>query len=178
LLRRFDPVTRRPSDWIPLTNSQPAWHRDVLPIMERYARRTPGAFVEAKDYSIVWHYRIASPYYSQKHLVILRRLLRPLARRYGLVIMGGNKILEIKPADINKGAAVELLLGEYPGDIPPDFILCIGDDATDEDMFAALPGYAYTVKIGRGATDARYRLHSIRDVSPLLEKLAKARRKR
>lgn len=161
--------------WKRITNVSPAWQDDVQPILEKYAANTPGASVEVKNFSLVWHYRGASPYYSQKHLVILRRLLRPLARQYGLGVYNGNKILEIKPLDVNKGTAVQQLLAGFAADTSPsiDFILCIGDDYTDEDMFEALPASSYTIKVGRGYTTARYRTTGVEEVQSLLKKLAK-----
>jgi trehalose 6-phosphate synthase/phosphatase len=55
----------------------------------------------------------------------------------------------------------------------PSFVIAIGDDYTDEDMFEALPSWAYTVKVGRGRTAARLRLQKPAEVIALLEKLAK-----
>ena len=80
----------------------------------------------------------------------------------------GNMILEIKSPDANKGAVTKRWL-----DDKHDFILAIGDDYTDEDIFAALPNDAYTVKVGRGKTLARYRVNSVDEVYKVLEKLAK-----
>lgn len=159
--------------WKRLTRVSPAWQEDLQPILEKYAANTPGARVEVKNFSLVWHYRNASPYYAQKHLVILRRILRPLVKAYNLGLYNGDKILEIKPLDINKGTAVTELLGLISKDEAPDFILCIGDDYTDEDMFAALPLSAYTIKVGRGLSDARYRVRSADQVYNLLKRLAK-----
>jgi trehalose 6-phosphate synthase/phosphatase len=159
--------------WTRLTDVDSQWQDEVIPIMEKYAANTPGAFVETKNFSLVWHYRAASPYYAQKHLVVLRRILRPLAAAHGLGVYNGNKILEVKPEDINKGAAVTRLLARFTGpDKRPDFILCIGDDYTDEDMFEALPVDANTVKVGRGSTAARYRVQSPEDVYQLLKRLS------
>ncbi|HEX8182987.1 MAG TPA: bifunctional alpha,alpha-trehalose-phosphate synthase (UDP-forming)/trehalose-phosphatase [Candidatus Saccharimonadales bacterium] len=158
--------------WQRLTDASPAWQDAVLPILEKYAANTPGAFVEAKNFSLVWHYRAASPYYAQKHLVILRRLLRPYAKSHGLGVFNGNKILEIKPTDVNKGSAVTHLLDQYPAAKIPDFILCMGDDYTDEDMFDSLPLTAYTIKVGRGRSIARYRVQTTDDVYALLKRLS------
>ncbi len=154
--------------WKKLSSISPSWQHDVQTILEKYAANTPGAFVEVKDFALVWHYRKASPYYAQKHLVILRRILQPIAKSHGLGIYNGKKILEIKPADVNKGVAVQQFINSAS-----DFILAIGDDYTDEDMFEQLPHFAYSVKVGRGATAARYRLKAVDDVQALLQKLAR-----
>jgi trehalose 6-phosphate synthase/phosphatase len=50
-------------------------------------------------------------------------------------------------------------------------ILAIGDDRTDEDLFAALPAHALTVRVGQGATRARYRVDGPQAVRELLRGL-------
>lgn len=166
---------RSGKNWKRLTRTSPKWQHDVEPILEKYAANTPGAHVEAKDYSLVWHYRGASPYYAQKHLVILRKTLKRYIATYGLEMHAGDKILEIKPADVNKGAAAARLVNDWSTTArgPIDFILCIGDDYTDEDMFEILPANAYTIKVGRGQTAARLRVKTAAEAQQLLHKLVK-----
>lgn len=53
-----------------------------------------------------------------------------------------------------------------------DFILAMGDDTTDEDMFRALPVSAITVKVGIVSEKAKYNLSSQEEVLPFLEKLS------
>jgi trehalose 6-phosphate synthase/phosphatase len=154
--------------WHRTISAPNAWQNDVELIFEKYAARTPGAMVEQKDFSLVWHYRKASPYYAQKHLVIMKRLLNKIAKTYDLEVNTGNKILEVKPRTVNKGIAAAKLEATNP-----DFILAIGDDYTDEDMFNALPLTAYTVKVGKGPTAARFRLPNVDRVHALLNRLAR-----
>lgn len=52
-----------------------------------------------------------------------------------------------------------------------DFILAIGDDVTDEDLFAALPDQAYSIKVGAGPSGAKYRVNSHEYVRLLLQQL-------
>jgi trehalose 6-phosphate synthase/phosphatase len=53
-----------------------------------------------------------------------------------------------------------------------DFILAIGDDVTDEDMFSVLPQKSYTIKVGDAPTQAAYRLSDYREVKALIKLLA------
>jgi trehalose 6-phosphate synthase/phosphatase len=154
--------------WQSVRDFDGSWRDAVLPILQVYNEKTPGAAIETKDAAVVWHYRQASPYYAQKHLVILKRLLSRYAKRYDLVIHQGNMILEVRPRGATKGHIAEKLLEKQPS-----FVIAIGDDYTDEDMFEALPSWAYTVKVGRGRTAARLRLQKPAEVIALLEKLAK-----
>ena len=59
----------------------------------------------------------------------------------------------------------------------PGFILCLGDDTTDEDMFMALNSQAVTIKIGSSTTAAQYNIRSQTDVAPFLQQLTKSIKK-
>ena len=152
--------------WQTIEKVDTKWKQAVLPILEKYTARAPGSRIETKPHSVVWHYRAASPYHAQKYAVIIRRTLRPLLIRYSLELLQGNKVLEVKNPHVSKGEAAHRWLNRRY-----DFILAIGDDITDEDLFASLPPHAYSLKVGRGRTQALYRLPSSREVITLLRKL-------
>jgi trehalose 6-phosphate synthase/phosphatase len=83
----------------------------------------------------------------------------------------GNKIVEVKPMWANKGAlATELL----PGYADNGFILGIGDDRTDEDMFAHLPENAWSVHVGAGPSRASYSLADTGRVRHLLRQVTES----
>jgi len=152
--------------WQTIEKVDTQWKKLLQPVLEKYVALTPGAKVEVKPHSLVWHYRAASPYYAQKYAVIIKRVLKPVLKKYGLELLQGNKVLEIKNPRIAKGAAARRWLQrDY------NFIFAIGDDVTDEDLFSTLPISAYSVKIGRGRTGAQYRLASSKDAIGLLKKL-------
>jgi trehalose 6-phosphate synthase/phosphatase len=153
-------------NWHRTSSSGLEWRHHITELFKYYADLTPGAQVEQKEWALVWHYRNASPYYSQKHLVALRRLLKPITKEYGLQVIEGKKVLEVRPRDVNKRRAVqEWVIHDH------DFIMAIGDDTTDEDMFMALPTNAYSLKVGHGQTAANYRLKDVASVMNLLDKL-------
>jgi trehalose 6-phosphate synthase/phosphatase len=153
--------------WHVTSSTDPEWKRDILTVLTYYAKKTPGSLIEQKEWAIAWHYRDASPFYSQRNLVIVKRLLRPLLRSYGLVAKDGKKVLEVVPADVNKArAAQEWLIHDH------DFVIAIGDDTTDEDMFTAIPpNSGYSIKVGPGRTAAKYRLPDVASVHRLLSKM-------
>jgi trehalose 6-phosphate synthase/phosphatase len=70
--------------------------------------------------------------------------------------MAGKANLEVRPTFINKGEIVKRLVNAYGQEAgePPEFVLCLGDDFTDEDMFRALNGtklpteHVFTVTVG------------------------------
>lgn len=147
------------------------WQKVVLPVLERYAALTPGAHVEVKAHSLVWHYRASPSYYAHKHIVIIRRMLNKYLKENGLEIQKGNKVLEFKNPAVTKGtAANEWLARGY------DFVLAAGDDTTDEDMFKVMPEGVYSIKVGSGLTAARYRVADNTAMIRLLKNLSKAER--
>ncbi|MFZ2545195.1 MAG: bifunctional alpha,alpha-trehalose-phosphate synthase (UDP-forming)/trehalose-phosphatase [Candidatus Saccharimonadales bacterium] len=155
------------SEWHSYEKLGGEWKELLRPVLEKYALLAPGSRVEEKSYALVWHYRPVAPYYAQKYRVIIKRVLKPFLKNYGLEIISGNKILEIKNPRVSKGRAAGFwLTRDY------DFIIGVGDDTTDEELFLALPETAYSIKVGRGMTNARYRVDSYRDVLKALRKLA------
>jgi len=57
---------------------------------------------------------------------------------------------------------------------PVEWIMAIGDDRTDEDMFAAVPPEQWTVKVGPEASVAQFSLPTPVEVLTLLHDLAEA----
>ncbi len=154
--------------WRTIEKVDTRWKRILQPVLEKYVRLAPGARLETKPHSLVWHYRAASPYHAHKYAVTIKRVLKPLLKEHGLEILQGNKVLEIKNPLVSKGAAIDPWLRRGY-----DFVLALGDDVTDEELFSVLPETAYSIKIGRGRTAARFRLASYRDTLELLKRLAK-----
>jgi len=150
-------------NWHKTTSSESGWRHPVSVLFKTYAERIPDVTVEQKEWAVVWHYRAASPYQARRLLVRLRYTLKPIIKEYNLQVLEGNKVLEVRPADVTKGrVAQEWIIHDY------DFVLAIGDDTTDEDMFAAVPPGGYTIKVGRGPTLARFRLPDVPAVLRLL----------
>ncbi len=154
--------------WVTIEKIDTKWKKVLVPILEKYAALTPKARVETKPHSLVWHYRASPPYDAQKYAVILKHTLKPALKTYNLQLLQGNKILEIKNPRVNKGTAAGRWLRR-----PYNFILGLGDDATDEELFLALPDTAHTIKIGRGHTAAHLRLPSSIETIKLLKSLTK-----
>jgi trehalose 6-phosphate synthase/phosphatase len=144
------------------------WKADMRPLLELYVRRTPGSFIEEKDYSLVWHYRRADAGLGAQRARELLSHLRFMTSNTDLQVLEGHKVLEIKSAALHKGTAAARWLGPEP----PEFILALGDDQTDEDTFATLPPAAYTVKVGSAPRSlARYAVTNVAEVRQLLRSL-------
>ena len=143
------------------------WKATLLPFMKMSADRLPGAFVEEKEYSLVWHYRRADPELASVREKELTDSLVQMTANMDLSVVTGHRIVEVKNAGVSKGnAALQILTDEY------DFVLAVGDDTTDEDLFRALPESAFSIRVGLTGTHARFNLPGQAEVTLLIDRLA------
>ncbi len=140
----------------------------ALAALRRAAAAWPGVLVEDKGHAFAAHFRLAP---AQEPAV--EREMERLARKLGngVTMQRGKSVIEIRPAGHDKGTALTALMQTAPflGRRP----LAVGDDLTDEAMFAAadrLGGLA--VKVGDGDTRARLRLPSPESVRSWIGGLA------
>jgi trehalose 6-phosphate synthase/phosphatase len=156
--------------WKNQINENVKWKESFFPVLDRITTACPGSFVEVKKFSLAWHYRNAEPETGLKYSRELIDILSKIINSFNLRIMDGNKVVEILTNETGKGSAVKRLCDKNSF----DFALSIGDDVTDEDMFEFLLHYpnAYTIKVGDGATNARYKINSTNEVVSLLKQLA------
>lgn len=123
-------------DWENLADqTDMAWQREVMEVFQHYTERTQGSFIERKRVALTWHYRRADPEYGAFQAKECRKHLEEtVARKWDVEVMAGKANLEVRPTFVNKGFIATRLVNEYgttPGKAP-DFILCLGDDFTDE----------------------------------------------
>jgi trehalose 6-phosphate synthase/phosphatase len=135
--------------------------------MELYVDRLPGAFIEEKEHSIAWHYRRADADLASVRVKELTDTLISLTENGQANILEGSKVIEVRPSGVGKGAAASVFL--FP---EPDFILALGDDSTDEDLFKAMPRSAHTIRVGLTKSQARYSLYNQPQAVQLLESIA------
>ncbi len=155
-------------EWQNAPNLNSLWKKDIYPVLESFTDRTAGAFIEEKDYSLAWHYRKVEDSLGELRTSELVNTLRYLAEDKGLQLLHGNKVIEIKNVEVNKGKAALNFLqdSEY------DFIMAIGDDYTDEDIFKSLPPTAISIKVGNNVSAARYFIGDFMDVRGFLKDLS------
>jgi trehalose 6-phosphate synthase/phosphatase len=156
------------SEWVTGAPVTAAWKDAVRPVLERVVDRTPGSFIEEKDFSLAWHYRLAQADQAGLRVRELAEALSALTESLGLSVMEGNRVLEVKLSSINKGLAAHRWMA-MPN---AEFVLAAGDDRTDEDLFEAAPDHVWTIKVGRGPSRARSSLHSWREMRSLLKEIA------
>lgn len=153
--------------WKHEKESDQSWKASIRPTLELFTQRSPGAFVEEKTHTLAWHYRNANPELGFVRSRELLDNLHHLLRNTPLQLIDGNKVIEIRMSGVDKGTVARKFLekNQY------DFIMAVGDDKTDEDMFKALADKAVTIKIGTGHTTAQYSLSNHTEVIRLLNQL-------
>jgi trehalose 6-phosphate synthase/phosphatase len=152
----------------------------VLTVLEHFVDRTPGSFIEEKEFSVVWHYRMSDPEFGEWLANELVSNLGQMLADTELRAVHGNRMVEVRPIWANKGQVAERLLARerdnHPGDASESFILAAGDDRTDEDMFAALPLHAWSIHVGTGRSRAHFRVSGPSQMVAVLEGLAESYR--
>jgi trehalose 6-phosphate synthase/phosphatase len=154
--------------WNPIKTMTAEWKQKIQPVLEMHADRLPGAFVEEKSCSLAWHYRAADP---EQGDMMARELMDDVVEftaNIDVQVLQGNKVVEVRNAGVNKGLAATQLLVNHKA----EFVLAVGDDWTDEDLFMAMPETAYTIHVGVSRTHAQYNLRNPREVVLLLSQLA------
>ncbi len=153
----------------------------LAPTLHATLHETGVARLEDKGYGFAIHTRGMSP---SSAAALRSRIEAQVAawRRRGarLALLEGHDVVELRQEGVDKGRALALLVERCR----PDAVLCVGDDATDEDAFAMLkarPG-AVSVRVAAEAapprTEASHWVHGPGEVLGLLERLARARLRR
>ncbi|MFC1504776.1 bifunctional alpha,alpha-trehalose-phosphate synthase (UDP-forming)/trehalose-phosphatase, partial [Spirochaetota bacterium] len=154
-------------EWEIAENISSKWKGKIMPVLEVFVKRTPGAFIEEKDFSLTWHYKKAESDLKAVRARELKEALLHLTQFLHLEILEGNNIIEIKNIRINKGnVARKMIRNKKYG-----FILAIGDDSTDERMFESLPQNAFSINVGNNISKAKYNVKRVDLARQLLNKL-------
>ncbi|GAB2267471.1 Probable alpha,alpha-trehalose-phosphate synthase [UDP-forming] 11 [Dionaea muscipula] len=163
------------------------WKKSAKAVMEHYTEATDGSYIEEKETAIVWHHQAADPDFGSCQAKELLDHLENVLANEPVVVKQGQHIVEVKPQGVSKGLVVKNVIEvmRKRGNAP-DFLLCIGDDRSDEDMFESialsvsdgsiLPATAevFACTVGQKPSMAKYYLDDSVDVINLLRGLAKA----
>lgn len=133
------------------------------------AKLSPGILLEDKGYSLALHYRLAPQ--AEKAIYDAVSLIRAELPNAPIEVLPGKCVCEIKHAGFTKASGVRELMTHAPfkGRRP----LFIGDDVTDETVFAIMPDYAgLSFSVGREALGVDGRFGTPTDVREFLALLA------
>ncbi|KVI01355.1 Glycosyl transferase, family 20 [Cynara cardunculus var. scolymus] len=155
------------------------WKKVALPVMEHYTEATDGSFIEQKESALVWHHQEADPDFGTWQAKELLDHLESVLANEPVVVKRGQQIVEVNPQGVGKGVVVDRLVTTMQNNGKPlDFILCIGDDQSDEDMFEKVSssvanGIAevFACTVGQKPSMAKYYLDDTVDVIKMLHGL-------
>ncbi|KAL5813923.1 hypothetical protein ACOSQ4_024564 [Xanthoceras sorbifolium] len=159
------------------------WKKVAEPVMKLYTETTDGSYIETKESALVWHHQYADPIFGTCQAKELLDHLENVLANEPVVVKRGDNIVEVKPQGVTKGLVAEKVLSTLISDGKvPEFVMCIGDDRSDEDMFESISSTSYSSKlpvapeifactVGQKPSKARYYLDDTLDVLNMLEAL-------
>ncbi|CAN6717942.1 unnamed protein product [Malus baccata var. baccata] len=160
------------------------WKQIAEPVMKLYTEATDGSYIETKESALVWHHLDADPDFGSCQAMELLDHLENVLANEPVVVKKGQHIVEVKPQGVTKGIVAQKVLSMMIANgNAPDFVLCIGDDRSDEDMFESISSTTYSSSqaaapeifactVGQKPSKARYYLDDTADVITLLNGLA------
>lgn len=143
------------------------WKKEILPLLEMYSDRLPGAYVKERDYSLSWFFHKADIEQASFLSKEVSDHLLSITTNIGVQVLTGKKVIEVSNSGINKGELAMHWLSRKDY----DFVLAMGAGWSDELLFQTLPTHAWTVKVGLIGTDARHVIKSQEEAIDLLKTL-------
>ncbi|PKU78015.1 alpha,alpha-trehalose-phosphate synthase [UDP-forming] 6 [Dendrobium catenatum] len=175
----------RDAEWktcIPVADC--SWKPIAEPVMSLYTETTDGSTIEDKETSMVWCYEDADPDFGSCQAKELLDHLESVLANEPVSVKTGQNNVEVKPQGVSKGLVAEQLLSTMrERGLLPDFVLCIGDDRSDEDMFEVITGAVdghslppsaevFACTVGRKPSKAKYYLDDTAEIVRLMQGLA------
>ncbi|MFS8017683.1 putative alpha,alpha-trehalose-phosphate synthase (UDP-forming), Trehalose-phosphatase [Helianthus anomalus] len=161
------------------------WKQNAYPIMTLYTETTDGSMIETKDTSMVWSYEDADPDFGSCQAKELLDHLESVLANEPVTVKREKSCVEIKPQGVSKGLVVKRLLATmHERGTTPDFVLCIGDDRSDEDMFEVITSSVASDKciapnaevfactVGNKPSKAKYYLDDTVEIARMMQGLA------
>ncbi|CAI9772751.1 unnamed protein product [Fraxinus pennsylvanica] len=167
-------------------SSEFGWMQMAEPVMKSYTEATDGSCIERKESAVVWHYQDSDPGFGFSQAKEMLDHLESVLSNEPVSVKSGQFIVEVKPQGISKGLVVEKIFTSMTQKRKQaDFVLCIGDDRSDEDMFEIIGtavsrgilsynAEVFACTVGQKPSKAKYYLDDSSQVITMLESLAEA----
>ncbi len=112
-------------------------------VLEALGSRGPAVLIEDKGLSVAFHTRSLLDAADHDHVVgVIADVVATFAGD-GLSVLRGHEVIELRPANANKGRAAARLMAAHASLLP----VFVGDDVTDEDAFAAVGDRGVSVRV-------------------------------
>ena len=163
------------------------WIKNCSDIISPYVERCEGRFLDIKESSIVGQYTDCDQELGKQFVSAMSSELDNIINKYNLKIVNGKGFMEIIALGVNKGYFVGYKIKEFIKNKKSlDFILCIGDDTSDEKMFnyldtkkEAILKYCkkakiYSVIVGKKPSKANFYVEKPKNVQEIINVFVKA----
>ncbi|CAA7408590.1 unnamed protein product [Spirodela intermedia] len=161
------------------------WFQIAEPVMKLYTESTDGSSIETKESALVWHHQDADPGFGSAQAKEMLDHLESVLANEPVAVKSGQFIVEVKPQGVSKGLVAEKILSSMKErGKQADFVLCIGDDRSDEDMFEGIGATTrdllhpatsvFACTVGQKPSKAKYYLDDTNEVITMLKALADA----
>jgi len=160
-----------------------SWRKICTNIIGPYTDRCEGSTLEIKESSIVWQYSECDQELGKAFASVITSELQVALKNKEVKIINGKGFVEVITLGIDKGYFVSYIIKEkIRQKKAPDFILCIGDDASDEKMFKFLnkkkkeiKGFNHaanliSITVGKKPSEAQYYVNNTKEVQDLIKK--------
>ncbi|OIW05979.1 hypothetical protein TanjilG_11666 [Lupinus angustifolius] len=160
------------------------WMQIAEPVMKLYTEATDGSGIEKKESALVWQYRDADLGFGSAQAKEMLDHLESVLANEPVSAKSGQFIVEVKPQDVSKGLVAEKIFSSMveKGN-QADFVLCVGDDRSDEDMFEVISSAVsrnilssnasvFACTVGQKPSKAKYYLDDTFEVINMLQSLA------
>ncbi|KAK8551454.1 hypothetical protein V6N12_040092 [Hibiscus sabdariffa] len=167
-------------------NGEFGWKEIAEPVMKLYTEATDGSTIETKESALVWHYCDADPGFGSSQAKEMLDHLESVLANEPVTVKSGQFIVEVKPQGVSKGVvAGKVFTTMAESGKQADFVLCIGDDRSDEDMFEIISSAIssgvlssntsiFACTVGQKPSKAKYYLDDPAEVVNMLQSLAEA----
>lgn len=162
------------------------WMHMAEPVMKLYTEATDGSYIEVKESALVWHHQDADPGFGSSQAKEMLDHLESVLANEPVTAKSGQFIVEVKPQGVSKGLVAEKIFTSMAENgRQADFVLCIGDDRSDEDMFEKIGNAidsgvlsfnasVFACTVGQKPSKAKYYVDDSTEVINMLQFLAEA----
>ena len=169
-----------------------SWREVAEAIIRVYTTRTNGSYLQKKGSSMVWNYQHADPEFGALQARELQYHLQGVLTAFPVEVRVGKGYVEACPKGVNKGVKADRFVDMVMrGDANKradtkqqsllQFVLCVGDDSSDELMFSTLHNkfgqhptdlHLFTATVGRKPSCAGAYMEDHNEVVELLRMLS------
>jgi trehalose 6-phosphate synthase/phosphatase len=160
------------------------WMDAVKKVMEMYTQRTHGSYIDEKESVLIWQFDDADPEFGLFQSQELEEHLSDILSNHPLEVTRGSGYLEIRPAGLSKGLFLQHMLAVLSSrGIQIDFLLTMGNDSSDEEMFEVTnltqatmkstcsSSNCFSIAVGKRISAANYYVNTPEDAREVLQSL-------